>query len=179
MDLVFILAQLIGLFAVFFSLKSFVQYSKKKYIVDSIIAAIFNSVHYLLLGAYTGVLIKIMAFIREIFLYKKETNKKYNKLIIFIILVTCYLFAGIFTFNNNIINLLPVISAVTYFFAEWFGNLKAIKILGIITTVLWLIYNIAVLSITGIIYNLITIITLIYSLTKMKKSKRKSKKKSK
>ena len=42
MDTIFIIAQIIGLIALFFSLKSFLQNSKEKYIVDSIITAIFN-----------------------------------------------------------------------------------------------------------------------------------------
>ena len=171
MDYVFIIAQLIGLVALFFSLKSFLQNSKEKYIIDSIITAIFNGIHYFLLSAYSGFIIKIIALVREILLYKREKNKKYDKIILFILIMILYVITGIFTFNNNIINLLPIICATTYFVAEWFGSIIAIKILALITTVLWLIYNIAFLSITGAIYNVITIIVLMYALINKKNKK--------
>ena len=170
MDIIFIIAQIIGLIALFFSLKSFLRNSKEKYILDSIITAIFNGIHYFLLSAYSGFIIKLIALIREIILYKREKNKKYDKIILFIFIMIIYVLTGIFTFNNSIINLLPIICATTYFGAEWFGNIITIKILALLTTILWLIYNIAFLSITGVIYNVITIIVLIYSISKNKKN---------
>ncbi len=169
MDYIFIIAQLIGLVALFFSLKSFLQKSKEKYIIDSIITAIFNGIHYFLLNAYSGFIIKIIALLREIILYKREKNKKYDKIILFILIMLVYIITGIFTYNNSIINLLPIICATTYFVAEWFGSIVTIKILALITTILWLIYNIAFLSITGAIYNVITIIVVTYALIKTNK----------
>ena len=169
MDTIFIIAQIIGLIALFFSLKSFLQNSKEKYIVDSIITAIFNGIHYFLLSAYSGFIIKIIALVREMLLYKREKDKKYDKIILFILIMIVYIIAGIFTFNNSIVNLLPIICATSYFVAEWFGSILTIKILALITTILWLIYNIAFLSISGIIYNVITIIVLTYALIKRTK----------
>ena len=169
MDLMFISAQVIGLIALFFSLKAYLQNSKEKYIINSIITAIFNSIHYLLLNAYTGLFVKLIALLREFILYKKEKNKKYDKIILFIFIIILYILAGIFTFNNNIINLFPIISATSYFGSEWFGSILTIKIVGLITTVLWLVYNIMVISISGSIYNIVTIIVLIYSIKNNKK----------
>ena len=102
-------------------------------------------------------------------LYKREKDKKYDKIILFILIMIVYIIAGIFTFNNSIVNLLPIICATSYFVAEWFGSILTIKILALITTILWLIYNIAFLSISGIIYNVITIIVLTYALIKRTK----------
>ena len=87
-----------------------------------------------------------------------------NKISIFITIIILYILTFFFTYNNNIINILPILSALIYFITEWFGTV--FKIVAAITTSLWLIYDISVLSISGIIYNLITISTILYSIKK-------------
>lgn len=167
MNLVFIIAQIFGLIALFFSLRSFFQSKKEKYVEKAIFANIFNVIHYLLLNAYSALIVKIIAIIRELSVYKKEKNKK-NKLTIFFSVVILYILTGILTFNNDFRNILPIISALSYFIAEWFGSIKTIKIVAIITTIIWLIFDISVLSISGIIHNSIITICLIYSFKKKK-----------
>ena len=161
----FIIAQILGIIALGFSLKSFIQTKKEKYAEDSIFSNIFKAIHYLLLNAYSALLVKIIAIIRELVIYKKAKGKSDN-IFVFIIVSIIYIIIGFITYNNQFTNLLPIISAFSYFIAEWFGSIKTIKIVAIITTIIWLIYDIIIFAISSVIHNIITIIFIIYSMKK-------------
>ena len=164
MNKIFIISQLIGIVGLFYSLKAFFQKKKDIYAKNSCLSAIFNIIHYFLLNAYSGVATKVMALTREFLLYIKARNKKYNSVIIYVIIISLYILLMLFLYDNNFINLLPLLSAAIYFTVEWFGSIKSIRIVGLITTFLWLIYNIIFVSITGIMQNVIVIVALIVAI---------------
>ena len=54
------------------------------------IANILDIIHYIFLNAYSGCSTKIIALIRNIFILKKEENKKLNNNIYLILFITVY-----------------------------------------------------------------------------------------
>ena len=160
MNVRFIIAQLIGIVVLFFTLKAFNQEKKKDYAINSLLTAVFNIVHYLLLNAYSGVTTKAVAFFRTLLIYNREKNKKYNNIIFYILFMLIYIALAIVNYNNNIINLLPFVAAILYFTTEWFYSVFTIKVFALITSFMWLAYNIIFLSITGTIHNVIMIVSL-------------------
>jgi len=176
MNKLVIIGQVIGFIGLFFSLCSFTQNKKDKYAKYAIISASINVIHYLLLSAYSGVFTKAVAAFRETLVYEKA--KKGNKLnnIWFYLIILVYLVSLFVLYDGNIIHLFPIFAAIIYFSIEWTGNTTSIRIVALISAVMWLVYNMIVFSISGIIHNIITITTLTIVLIKNKNSKKSRKK---
>lgn len=60
---------------------------------------------------------------------------------------------------NGIFSLFPLVAALIYIIPVWNGNEIIIKKTVFLCYFLWLIYNVFVLSISGIIANIISIIS--------------------
>ena len=169
--MLYILAQIIGFIAFFVSLIAYHRKDKKNILINMIIANIINLVHYLLLGAYSGCITKLLAIFRDCFIiFKKNCNNflNYFYLIFFIIL---YIIASIFTFNG-ILSILPLLAALIYTIFIWNGNELRLKKIAFICYFIWLIYNIFVMSISGIVSNVISIVS---TLIAIKNEKRRCK----
>ena len=169
--MLYILAQIIGFIAFFVSLIAYHRKDKKNILINMITANIINLFHYLLLGAYSGCITKLLAIFRDCFIiFKKNCNNflNYFYLIFFIIL---YIIASIFTFND-ILSILPLLAALIYTIFIWNGNELRLKKIAFICYFIWLIYNIFVMSISGIVSNVISIVS---TLIAIKNEKRRCK----
>ena len=169
--MLYILAQIIGFIAFFVSLIAYHRKDKKNILINMITANIINLFHYLLLGAYSGCITKLLAIFRDCFIiFKKNCNNflNYFYLIFFIIL---YIIASIFTFNG-ILSILPLLAALIYTIFIWNGNELRLKKIAFICYFIWLIYNIFVMSISGIVSNVISIVS---TLIAIKNEKRRCK----
>lgn len=169
--MLYILAQIIGFIAFFVSLIAYHRKDKKNILINMITANIINLFHYLLLGAYSGCITKLLAIFRDCFIIlKKNCNNflNYFYLIFFIIL---YIIASIFTFNG-ILSILPLLAALIYTIFIWNGNELRLKKIAFICYFIWLIYNIFVMSISGIVSNVISIVS---TLIAIKNEKRRCK----
>ena len=110
-----------------------------------IIATIISGISYILLEAYTGMAMCLIAIIRNLLFTK---DKKSTKNLIIIIILT--IFGSIFTFNGYYC-LFNIIATVIYTYALWQKNTKVYKLLGIVVNGLMIIYNMYIKSIFGVI----------------------------
>lgn len=117
-----------------------------------------------MLNGYTGSAMSIIMMLRDLTLLiqenKKSKGKEINKKVDFIILIiTVILIIGltIFTYNGPL-SLLSVVATLVTTYALWQKNVKIYKILGLIAGILWLAYNIFIMSIMGIILETILVI---------------------
>ncbi|MBE6158984.1 MAG: YgjV family protein [Firmicutes bacterium] len=154
----YVVAQIIGFIAFIFSLIAYHKKNKNKILGNMIISNVLNLIHYLLLGAYSGCITKVLAIIRDNFIILKDKNKKLSSNIYLILFILIYIIAGIFTYNG-VLSLLPLMAALIYIIFIWNGKELTIKKVAFGTYFLWLIYNICVLSIPGIISNVVSIIS--------------------
>ena len=159
----YIVIQIIGFIAFLVSLIAYQRKSKKDILLCMVLSNIINLVHYLLLGAYSGCITKLIAIVRDSFIVLKEKNKKLSSILFLIIFILIYTGVSIYTYTN-ILSLLPLIAAIIYIIPTWFGNSKTVKITALFCYLLWLTYNIYVLSIAGILANIVSIISIIVSL---------------
>ncbi len=91
----------------------------------------------------------IVAVLRNIiFIFEEKKSKKNNIILYTLFLIT--IISGILTYYS-ILSILPIIATILYTYSIWQSNTKTYKLLGIITGVLFVIYNIYVKSIFGII----------------------------
>lgn len=108
----------------------------------------------LVLGGYVGAIVNFISLIRNIICYKDKLDIKG-------IIIITILSVGLSLYFNNlgIVGLLPLVASTVYL---WFMNIKEVtkfKIMIILTTVLWLIYDICIKSYTSAVFDAATIIT--------------------
>ena len=133
--------------------------SKKKILYIGIIATIISAISYLLLKAYTGMLMCFIAIIRNIWF--NESKNKCNLLIILLITII----GSIFTYQG-IFSLLSVIATIIYTYSLWQTSTKKYKLLGIFVNLFMIIYNCSIKSFMGVICMFIALISSIVGYTK-------------
>ena len=154
-----IIAQAFGFIGFIISLLAFHKKKKEKILRNMILSNIFDLIHYLLLGAYSGCITKLLAIFRNSFVILKDKFKTLSSNIFLYIFILLYVISGIWTFEN-IWSIFPIISALIYAVAIWKGNELTLKEAAFIGYFLWLIYNILVSSVSGILSNIVSIYSL-------------------
>lgn len=137
-----------------------------------IISNILNLIHYLLLNAFSGCVTKLLAIFRDYFIILKEKHPKLSNIIYLILFIIVYVIATIFAYNN-ILSILPLLAAMIYIICIWNGNEIKIKKAAFFCYFLWLVYNIFVLSISGIVSNVISILSTFIAVLNVKKGNKK------
>ena len=166
--MIYIVAQIIGLIAFVVSLIAYHKKDKKTILNNMVTSNILNLIHYLLLGAFSGCITKLLAIFRDYFIILKEKNKKLSNSVYLIVFIILYIIATIFTYNG-ILSILPLVAAIIYIIFIWNGNEVIIKKTAFFCYFLWLIYNIFVLSIAGIVSNVISILSTLIAILNAKK----------
>lgn len=125
-------------------------------------------IHYLLLGAYTGFLLNSITVFRGIVFYKQKPGKAgkiwvgvFIGLCILAYILTFVLFDTEPTAVNLILELLPAIGMCVFTVSFNMTNAGRIRALGSLNSAGWLSYNIAHLSIGGIICETTCLVSII------------------
>lgn len=149
---------------------------RKKVLIISFLSIIANGIAYIFLNAWTGLAMCIVALIRNIIFIidekkngKRETINK-TDIIILIILYIISIISAIFTYDG-FLSLLSVFATALYTFSVWQKKTNIYKLLGIPIGILWILYNIYIMSIFGVILETILLICCItgYLLEKRRK----------
>ena len=140
--LYFSFIQLIGLIAWLLLILSYYRKNTNKILFFQILGTILYCLHYYLLGAYSGLFICLFEVARDYSYYKTDKDK-----IIFACCIPIYIIGGILSYTS-LIDILPIFSSVIDGYS--LTNKKKIVIIGaFLSYTLWVIYDIAVLSISG------------------------------
>ena len=91
----------------------------------------------------------------EITVTNKNRKKDY---VILIILYVISIISAIFTYNG-ILSMMSVVATMLYTYSVWQKNTKVYKALGIPIGVLWIVYNVYIFSIFGIILEVVLAIS--------------------
>ena len=150
---------------IMYGLLALTYYAKdrKKVLILSFLSLIANGIAYIFLNAWTGLAMCIVALIRNIiFLMDERKNGKretINKtdVIILIILYAIAIISAIFTYDG-FLSLLSVFATALYTFSVWQKKTNIYKLLGIPIGILWISYNIYIMSIFGIILEAILLV---------------------
>ena len=163
----YIISQIIETIALIVTLGSYHLKKKEKIFKGMCIANILEMLHYLLLGAWSGFAIKVIALIRNIFIIEKEYNRKLRKVFFLYLFIGIYIVIGVLTFKN-IFSLLPMAAAVIYMIVVWDGDELQVKKISFLCYFLWLAYNICILSVMGIVSNIVALISTYIAYKNMK-----------
>ena len=160
----------LGVIAVILYVVTLISTNKKTILVFLILSNIFYGLQYLMLNAYSGVYVCLIAIFRTlVYLKYEKSNRKIDTFPI-IVFVCITIFSGIMSYNG-IVSLLPIIGTCVYTVYLSGEDIKKFKYACIISSSSWLLYNIFVKAYAGIISSIIEIITVVYSLTKLKSNR--------
>lgn len=143
---------------IMYALMSLTYYLKdrKSILIVSFLSMIANGIAYLLLNAWSGLLMCIIAVIRNIvFIIDEKKNGKKDKMakLDIIVLISVYILciiSAIFTYEG-VLSLLSIFATMVYTYSVCQKDTKVYNLLGIPVGILWVIYNSYVKSIFGII----------------------------
>ena len=150
---VYIISQILVIIYYLLYSYTFHMNNKNKILLTSIIATISSSISYLLLEAYTGMVMCFVAIIRNILFTKYKDNK-----ISLIVIILLLIIGSIFTYKD-IFSLFSALATLIYTYALWQSKVKSYKSYSIITNFLMIIYNFHIKSIFGLIFIIIAFIS--------------------
>ena len=136
---------------------------RKRVLIINFLSTISIAIAYILLNAWSGFAMCIVGLIRNIiFLLDEKKNGKretINKtdIVILIILYIISIVSAIFTYDGPL-SLLSVFATILYSYSVWQKKINIYKLLGIPVGMLWIAYNIYIISIFGIILESILLI---------------------
>lgn len=163
-------AQLIGFIGVCISLLIFQVNKRDSMLKLQMSAATVYALHFFLLGAFTGSGLSIAGGIRNYLFYKQK--KRHWLLPASFIIV--FSIVGILTWQGPI-SILPVMAMISGTLAFWQKNPKHIRLIALIASPLWLIYNLLSGSYPGILAEIVMLssnLVGIYRFDVMKKTRR-------
>lgn len=158
MEVVYLVSQVFQMIALFMDLIAYHFNTKKRIFFISSIGCIFTILHFLLLKAYSGVAAKTITLFRNTLITEKEDNKKYDNKIFIIIFVIIYIVFGIITYKG-LYSIIPTIIALLYFSLVWNGRELRVKMASFLCSILWIIYNIFIMSYAGVLANTVLFIS--------------------
>ena len=165
MDLYFIFIQIIGFVAWVLLALSYYRKDTNHILVFQIISTILFCLHYLLLGAYSGLLICVYEVVRDYSYYRTDIDDY-----IFMGSILVYGISAYLTFTT-VLDVFPyVASLIDGFFLT---KKRTVVVLGaIVTYTLWLVYDLYAKSYSGAITDAIIILSNLYILIFRKEDKK-------
>lgn len=151
-----VIGNIVALIAAAISVFTGIIKNKKKILYVQTIQYITYSIANLILGGFSGVIANLISIFRNILCYKEKLNKIMITLIILSSIILTLLFN-----NLGFIGLLPLFNSIFY---TLFINIKdefKFKLLILIQTILWLIYDLTIKSYASAIFEIFTIISCI------------------
>lgn len=180
MDTIEITAQIVGIVAMFFNLFSYQQKTRKGAIICQLFGTILFTINFFMLGATVGAIMNFIGALRAVIFINKEKLKA-DHVGWFIGFTVVYLASYVLTFTvldkeptavNFILEFLPVIGMVATTHSYRLTDAKAIRKFGLISSPVWLIYNIANFSVGAIICEVLSLASIIIGIVRLdRKSK--------
>jgi hypothetical protein len=177
-----IIAQILSICGMTMNVLSFQRKQARGIITFQLFGGAFFCVSYFLLGGISGALLNMAAVIRAIIFINKE--KLHAERLPWTIGFAClYLLSYVLSFTvfgtepnprNLIVEILPVIAMILVTISFGMKNVSAIRRLTLISSPLWLTYNIFTMSIGGIICEILALCSIIIAMFRFDFRKKKN-----
>lgn len=166
-----LIGQIVGIIAMVINIVA-VQFKKPRQLfICRLISSALWGLNFLLLGSPTGAIINIVNIIRSIFLLRKETT---TKTFLWITMVL-YTAAGLLTMHYElsvlmIIDIFIILSQLVDSAGMWTNDFRIIRYCQLFAiSPVWLVHNILVFSIGGIITEVFTIVSTLIAMYRYRK----------
>lgn len=136
-----IVANVVGVIAVAIFVFSYQQRTRRGIVLCNVISRALYVVQYMLLFAFEGAVLDVVGILASVLAQRKETPviKKHMKIIataVNLLIVA----VGLLMYKNPF-SLLPMLGVLFHTGAFWFSNEKTIRIISLIGSPCWLVYN--------------------------------------
>ena len=154
--------------------------SRKAILMFNFGAIIATGLSYVFLSAWSGLAMVIVAVVRNIiFMLDEKKNGKSDKItrkdiIILAVLYAISIISAIYTYKG-FLSLMSVFATMLYTYSVWQKKTSVYKILGLPVGIIWIIYNIYIVSIFGIILEIVLLISAILGIIRENKTKKENK----
>jgi len=145
----FYIAQGIGFIGMILMFISFQQNDKRKILWIQASTALIFSVHFLFLGAFTGVGVNLVAIPRNLIFARKHKNY-WQQIILTVIFIAAFIILSIIVWEN-LLSLFPIVAMSISTIVFNLQTPRNIRFCSLPVSSLWIIYNISTLSIAGFI----------------------------
>ena len=155
-----ILANAFGILAVILFVLSYQIKNRKALIATNAASRILYVVQYILLGAFEGALLDIIAFFISLLCHRRENKIIKNHFLLVIIASNALIVgAGLLTYKN-IFSILPILGVIFEILALWFKREKHIRVFSLAGAPFWLAYNLYSAAYGSAIGNVITLVSI-------------------
>ena len=178
-----IITQIIGLLAMSVSVLSFQKKTQKEIVILQSISTVLWCSHFLMLGAYTGSMLNLIAATRNLLLTQREKRPwtRSPLVVLLVAFASCLVYALSFlvfgvkpTCFNLFIEILPVIGMVATSLSVREKEAKNVRLFALISSPLWLIYNVMNHSIGGSITETFSIASIVIAYLRLDRKKERS-----
>ncbi len=160
------LAQAIGIIAMIFNISSFQCKKNKTLFIFIGIGSLFFSINFLLLGAYVSAVYNIISIIRSVL----ALNEKFFTKKSFYFICALYIIGTVFAYDNPW-SIVLFVAQIVQTYAMWFKDGSVIrKSQYYFVSPVWIVNNIIVFSIGGILCELFMMSSAIISYLRFKKT---------
>lgn len=175
-----LIAQAAGILAMIFNLLSYQQKTRKGAIFFQLFGTTLFTINFLMLGATVGGLMNLTGAIRAVIFINKEKLRA-DHIAWFIGFTAVYLASYILTFTvldkettavNLILEFLPVTGMIATTLSYRLTDAAAIRKFGLISSPVWLIYNIANFSVGAIICEVLSLGSIIIGIVRLDRKKK-------
>ena len=170
-----IVAQALGIVAMFFHIFSYQQKTAKGIITCQLFGSLFFGVNYLLLGAYIGTIMNVVGIVRAILFLKKDTLHT-ERMWWLIGFGVAYVLAYLLNFTvlqkeptlpNLLVECLPVVGMFATHLAFRHNSTKVIRRFCLISSVSWLIFNVVTVSIGAIACEAFSLVSIFIAMARL------------
>ena len=157
-----ILTEVLGAFGILFAVLAFQCKKHSRVITFRNLNMLFFAGQYVLLGAYTGMAMNIVGMIRNVIFSEQVKRGKSTRISISVFCII-FLVAGIFTWEGPksiLLILAKFISTAAY----GNKNLLVVRLLVLLTSSSWLLYNLFVGSYAGMLCEVLTLLSILIAL---------------
>lgn len=164
MDFIEIVAQALGFVGTLFMVLCMQQKKYDRIMLCKVLNELFFAIHYVLLGAYTGVCMNSTACVANgVYWYK---NKKDKSPVIFqIIFSIVFVVLGILSWQGPV-SAFIIVAKIIANVAFGINNPRAIRVLNFICLPCYLTYNICMGSLSGILSDSLSIISVVVGIVR-------------
>jgi hypothetical protein len=162
-------AQIIGIVAMTLTCVSFQCKEKRNVLLFQLCGSAFFTINFYLLGAFSGALLNAIGIFRAIvFINEKTFRSKHPAWLV----VFCFIFfssyLSVFALfgkplitKNIIVEFLPVIAMIASTISFRYSDAKTVRFYGLISSPLWLTYNIICFSVGAIICEVLNLFSIV------------------
>lgn len=170
-----IVAQIVGVFAMAFNIFSYQQKKQKGIIAFQLFGSVLFTVHFFMLKAYMGGLLNAVGIVRAVVFLKKDVFKSehfawvvvFEAIYALSYVLTFTLFGTPFTFTRAVVEVLPLVGMTATTIAFRCKRVKTTRLLGLVSSPAWLVYNIVSHSVGAICCEAFSLVSVVVGLIRI------------